>query len=92
MRYVVAVLLLVALAAGFVFEYEPLRVNYRAALADRERMKNQLELMRTENERLTQEILRMKSDPFYIEKYAREAFGLAGSNEIIYRFDERKGK
>ena len=33
MRYVVAVLLLVALAAGFVFEYEPLRVNYRAAAA-----------------------------------------------------------
>jgi len=38
------------------------------------------------NDRLREEIDRLRNDPAYIEKIAREKLGLAKKGEIIYRF------
>ncbi len=56
------------------------------------RIKNQLEeevaYLQAENEKLLQEIEAMKSDPFQMEKIAREELNMALPGEIIYKFSE----
>lgn len=56
------------------------------------RIKNQLEQdvanLQTENERLLQEIEAMKTDPFCLEKIAREELNMALPGEFIYKFSE----
>ena len=88
MRYLIAVGVLTVAAIILIFVFEPQRADYRAERAREKRLKQEVLTLRAENERLKSEIYRMKTDPFYLEKYARETFGLAASNEIIYKFDD----
>ncbi|HAK88228.1 MAG TPA: hypothetical protein DHV16_00650 [Nitrospiraceae bacterium] len=52
--------------------------------------KNKLDVemkhIETENQRLKAEIHALKHDPYYIEKHAREDFGLAKPDEYIFQF------
>ena len=88
MRYLIAVGVLTVAAIILIFVLEPQRADYRDERAREKRLKQEVLRLREENERLKNEIYRMKTDPFYLEKYARETFGLAASNEIIYKFDD----
>ena len=44
--------------------------------------------LQEENIQIREEVKSLKTDPDYIEAYAREKLGLAKEGEIIYRFEE----
>ena len=50
-----------------------------------------IQTLEKENQRLLDEIHRLKTDPSYVESVARKELGLVKDNEIIYRFDRRQG-
>jgi len=57
-------------------------------LKDRkERLEKEIVTLLDENKRLKTQIEALKSDPFYIEKQAREDFGLAGPDEYIFEYE-----
>ncbi len=43
-----------------------------------------------ENKKLRAQINSLKEDPFYIEKHAREEFGLAKPDEYIFKFQSNE--
>ena len=88
MRFTVIILFLCAIAAFVLFELERGRPEYRGAQNEERRLKLQLADLRSQNERMREQVRRMRDDIFYIEKHAREKFGYAASNEIIVRFDK----
>jgi len=60
-------------------------------------MKKEIQLLEKENNRMRKEIHQLKTDPYYIEKLAREELGLVKPKEKIYEFvdekeDEKKPK
>jgi cell division protein FtsB len=46
--------------------------------------------LRETNSSLQQEIHNLKTNPVYLEKVARQQFGLIKKNEVIYEFPEKK--
>ena len=48
-------------------------------------LSEQVERLKIENERLTQENRMLKEDPVYIEEVAREKLKVARENEIVFR-------
>ena len=48
------------------------------------------EALRTENKALQVELDKLQNDKSYLEKVAREQFGLIKKNEIIYDFNKKK--
>lgn len=52
-------------------------------------LEKQIKKMEKDNKLLTSEIKLLKEDPFYVEKYAREEFGLAKPDEYIFFYDDR---
>ena len=46
----------------------------------------------TQNSELQEEIDRLKTDKVYLEKIARERYGLIKKNEIIYQFKPKRKK
>jgi cell division protein FtsB len=44
-----------------------------------------------ENERLREQITRLKTDDLYVEGLARKQLGLVRPNEIVYRFRAARG-
>ncbi len=53
----------------------------------RDNLERELSVLAEENSRLRQEIEALRNDPFYIEKHAREDFGLAGPGEYIFEYE-----
>ncbi len=49
-------------------------------------------VLEEENQRLLKEIERLRSDKAYIESEARKELGLLRENEVIYRFEEERGR
>ena len=88
MRFVIIVIALTVIAVVLIMAWEPVSPDYRRQIAEEETLKRKLTRLREENEILKEEIYRLKNNPFYLEKYARDAFGLAGSNEYIFKFDK----
>jgi cell division protein FtsB len=60
------------------------------------KVKNALEAeintLEKENKILESQIKALKEDPYYIEKYAREEFGLAKPDEYIFQFQNDADK
>jgi cell division protein FtsB len=88
MRFVITVIALTVAAVVLIMALEPVSSDYRKLAAEEETLKRKLTRLRQENEELKEEIYRLKNNPFYLEKYARDAFGLAGTNEYIFKFDK----
>jgi cell division protein FtsB len=57
---------------------------------DKTRIETRLTDGKSENEKLKQEIVALKSDRRYLESIARKDFGLVRSNEVIYQFPQEK--
>lgn len=85
-RYIVLTLLLLSIAyiAGSlvfsdtgIIRYKELKENH-ASIAD------EIDRIMAENNRIESSIESLKFDDFYLEKHAREEFGLAGPDELIY--------
>jgi cell division protein FtsB len=88
MRYLLLLCVLVAVAVAVVLEIERNRPAYVKAVNEERKLKQQLRDLQLQITRLKEEVRLMKEDSFQLEKYAREKFGYAGSNEIIFKFDQ----
>lgn len=65
---------------------EAKRREHEAVLAANRRMEE-------ENAEMARTIKRLKEDPFFVEFVARQEYGLAGPDDIVFAFDrERTGK
>lgn len=53
---------------------------------EKQDIKERLDLLKIENEKLKREIEALKTDRRYLESIARKDFGLVRQNEIIYQF------
>lgn len=82
-----AILLLIALAVGSIFGdrgYLQLRSQTRRS----EALQRDLADLRAENVRLAEEIIALRSNPYAVEKVAREELGLARPGEIVFLLRE----
>lgn len=52
---------------------------------ENEQYQKRIELLEGHNEQLKEELSRMRQDPVYVEKKAREKLGIIKKGEIIYR-------
>lgn len=52
---------------------------------ENEHKMRQIKLLQDRNQRLKDELIKLKNDPEYIEKKAREKLGIVKKGEIIYR-------
>ncbi len=52
-------------------------------------LERQIKEMEKGNKQLNSEVQLLKKDPFYLEKYAREEFGLAKPDEYIFLYDDK---
>ena len=86
MKLTFSIIIVIIIAVIYVVVNEPIRADYKRTKAEETRMKTVISELHIENNKLKEEIFKLKTDPFYLEKYARDTFGLAASNEIIYRF------
>lgn len=53
-------------------------------------LKNEIQLLEKENNRISKETHQFKTDPYYIEKIAREELGLVKPKEKVYEFVDEK--
>jgi len=60
---------------------ELIKIHERAT-----RMQHEITSIQAENNQLSMEIEKLKNDPFYIERLAREKLGMVREGEWIYRF------
>lgn len=75
---------------GIIFLFGDLGIKkYRALDKTREKLEKEISQIEKENKLLQAQINSLKEDPFYIEKYAREEFGLARPDEYIFQFQEK---
>ncbi len=66
-----------------VMKYYELRQN-------KKRLETDLARIDRENKALNEQVNALKKDPFYIEKYAREEYGLAKPDEFIFQFKKNE--
>ena len=88
MKLTFFIIIAIIIAVIYVLLNEPIHTDYKRTKAKEKEMLFRITELRNENNKLKKEIYKLKTDPFYLEKYARNAFGLAASNEIIYRFKD----
>ena len=69
---------------GFIHLYQ--MEKERKAYAER------IRALEEENQRLLEQIERLRSDKAYIESEARKELGLLKENEVIYRFEEEQDR
>ncbi|MBW1729977.1 MAG: septum formation initiator family protein [Deltaproteobacteria bacterium] len=53
---------------------------------ERQKYIDRIQALRKENQEIMDEIRRLKEDPSYVERVAREELGLIKDNEVIFRF------
>ena len=61
-------------------------MRYRRLSEDHRTLEERNQALQRDNELLRERIHRLRKDDRYLEKVAREEFGLAREGEIIYRF------
>ena len=61
-------------------------VHYRRLVEERRLLEERSQALQRENELLRDKIYRIRKDDRYLEKLAREEFGLAREGETIYLF------
>jgi cell division protein FtsB len=54
----------------------------------REAVREEVETFESRNAELRASVERMRQNDFYVEKHAREEFGMAGKGEIIFLYPE----
>lgn len=64
-------------------------LRYRELNKKRANLERQIKEMEKDNEKLKTEIQLLKEDPFYLEKYGREEYGLAKPDEYIFLYDDK---
>ncbi|MFZ6017303.1 MAG: FtsB family cell division protein [Nitrospirota bacterium] len=62
-------------------------LRYRELNKTKARLEKQIDDIKKENMQLETQIKLLREDPFYMEKHAREEFGLARPDEYIFQYD-----
>ena len=88
MKFLIAVIVFAASAIILILLFQNKGIDYYKTKAEEQKLAKQIKKLRKENDDLKKEIYLLKNDPFYLEKYARDTFDLAASNEITIKFDE----
>jgi len=84
--FYLAILALMVLAAYMVWGSNGYMVLLSLKNEEAQVLKNNREIM-SENKRFEKNIARLKHDGTYIEHIAKHEFGLAGEEELIFRFE-----
>lgn len=91
--------IIIACVLGVVFLiyfFLPTYLNLRKHKQHNEALDKMLVALEKENSNLKAEIYKLKNDPLYIEKIAREELGMMRPGEVIYRIvpqdNEKQGK
>lgn len=79
------VLILIALQYSFLFGNMGY-IKYRELKKNEKRLLTEINQIAQNNNSLKQEIDLLKKDQVYLEKYAREKFGLVKPGEMIFQF------
>jgi cell division protein FtsB len=61
-------------------------VKYIELKHNETRLRNDIVRLEKENKALGDQVYSLKKDPYYIEKYAREEYGLAKPDEFIFQY------
>ncbi len=67
-------------------------VKYVELKQNRARLENEIVRLDKENKALSEQVNSLRKDPYYIEKYAREEYGLAKPDEVIFQFKRNEKK
>lgn len=89
-RYILFTLILLSLlyvGASLVFSDMGL-LHYRELSEKKASLEGDLWALRQDNEKLRASIKTLKENDFYLEKHAREDFGLAGPDEYVFIFKD----
>ena len=78
----------VYLLVSFLF-YDIGFIKYLKMRGEYNRITSDITRLQEENKNIRKEVKLLKTDPDYIEAYAREMLGLVKEGEIIYRFEEK---
>lgn len=62
-------------------------IRYLELRDKRFRLEQEIKDVEMKNARLKSDLQQMKENPFYLEKHAREDFGMAKPDEYIFRYD-----
>jgi len=87
MKFLIAVVIITFTAIVLIYFFQSKGPDYFKSRAEEEKLSMEIRKLRDENDNLKKQIYLLKTDPFYLEKYARDTFGLAASNEVIFKFD-----
>jgi cell division protein FtsB len=58
----------------------------------RQKLDSDIVSLDKQNREMKKQVESLRNDPFYIEKSAREEFGLAKKNELIFQFEDARKK
>jgi len=61
-------------------------IKYIELRQNKKRLDSEITRINRENKALNIQVNSLKKDPYYIEKYAREEYGLAKPGEFIFQF------
>ncbi len=63
-------------------------LRYRELKAKRNQLAGEIQSLEARNTSLKSELKLLKENPFYLEKYAREDFGMAKPDEYVFKYDQ----
>ncbi|MBI4690844.1 MAG: septum formation initiator family protein [Nitrospirae bacterium] len=63
-------------------------LRYRELSNKKAQLEKEIAELRQENTHVKTQVKVLKENPFYLEKYAREEFGLARSDEYIFQYEK----
>jgi cell division protein FtsB len=63
-------------------------LKYRDLRSKKSQLSGEIQEIESRNARLRSELKLLKEDPFYLEKYAREDFGMAKPDEYVFKYEQ----
>ena len=91
-RRLAAAAFVLVLAAGLVVYGGSGVLRVRAMQAEITQLERELAVLRTQSDKLTTTIDKLRNDPAYIEKLAREDFGYVREGETVLKFPTTRPK
>lgn len=85
-RYVVLAVGLILMILGFAAFTDQGLLGLYHRKQEQARMEERLAQLQAENQKLRAEIERLKTDPAYLEKVAREELGMVHQDELVFQF------
>ncbi|HUO76544.1 MAG TPA: septum formation initiator family protein [Thermodesulfovibrionales bacterium] len=83
----IAILSLLYLVISFTFGETGL-LRYLRLRETKSQLVRELHEVETQNSRLQSDTKRLRENPFYLEKHARENFGMAKPDEYVFKYEQ----